>query len=236
MGGHENTHVQVCRRNTGGENDVPIRKEIVKEPFKILYQNIRGLVTENSKAKKEYFEEYVKQNNVILLNFTETWMNESIVEDANINEFQTFRVDRKDISRGGVAIYIKDQLEAKLVSKMNAGKCEMLAFHIEKLNTLNIVIYRPPDTTLNTFSHIINKLQNILESIETPEPTIIITGDFNFPFIKWIKVSCNGCRWKYVSSASASRDENTQFINLILLLDKYDIVQAIEEPTRGNNT
>ena len=163
-------------------------------------------------------------------------MNESIVEDANINEFQTFRVDRKDISRGGVAIYIKDQLEAKLVSKINAGKCEMLALHIEKLNTLNIVIYRPPDTTLNTFSHIINKLQNILESIETPEPTIIITGDFNFPFIKWIKVSCNGCRWEYVSSASASRDEKAQFLNLILLLDKYNIVQSIEEPTRGNNT
>ena len=194
------------------------------------------MITENSKAKKEYFEEYVKENDVILINFTETWMNETIKEDANINEFQCFRVDRKDVSRGGAAIYIRDQLEAKIISKINAGKCEMLAINIEHLNTINIVIYRPPDTTLNTFSSIIKELQSILESIKPPDPNIIITGDFNFPFIKWIREPCNGCRWEYVASASASRDEKSQFINLILLLDKYNVIQSIEEPTRGNNT
>ena len=179
--------------------------KIGKEPLKILYQNIRGLITENSKAKKEYFEEYVKVNNVIIMNFTETWLNDTIKEDANINKFQCFRVDRKDKSRGGAAIYVKDQLEAKIISKINAGKCEMIAINLEHLNTINIVIYRPPDTTLNTFTNIIQELENILECIKPPEPNIIITGDFNFPFIKWIREPCNGCRWEYATSAT--RDE-----------------------------
>ena len=163
MGGHENTNVPVCGRNTNRKNDAHVNKEPVKEPLKLIYQNIRGLITENSKAKKEYFEEYVKENNVIMINFTETWMNETIKEDANINEFQCFRVDRKDVSRGGAAIYIRDQLEAKIISKINADKCEMLAINIEHLNTINIVIYRPPDTTLNTFSRIIKNCKTFLK-------------------------------------------------------------------------
>ena len=171
-----------------------------------------------------------------MINFTETWMNETIKEDANINEFQCFRVDRKELSRGGAAIYVRDQLEAKIINKINADKCEMLAINIEHLNTINIFIYRPPDTTLSTFSRIIKELQSILEEIQSPEPNIIITGDFNFPFVKWIRETSNGCRWEYVTGASASRDEKAQFINLILLLDKYNIIQSIEEPTRGNNT
>ena len=57
------------------------------------------------------------------MNFTETWLNVTIKEDANKNEFQCFRVDRKDISRGGAALYIRNQLEAKIISKIN---CEPL--------------------------------------------------------------------------------------------------------------
>ena len=211
-----------------------INNKICKEPLKVIYQNIRGLITENSKAKKEYFEEFVKENNVMLINFTETWLNKTIQDDANINEYQCLRVDRKDATRGGAAIYIRDELEAKIISKVNSGKCEMIAINIEHLNTINIVIYRPPDTTFNIFTSIIQELKNILECIKPPEPNIIITGDFNFPFIKWIREPCNGCRWEYITSATT--DEKSQFINLMLLLDKFNIIQSIEEPTRGNNT
>ena len=214
--------------------EITIKDKIGKEPLKFIYQNIRGLITENSKAKKDFFEEYIKENNVMLINFTETWLNETIKDDANIKEYQCFRADRKDTTRGGAAIYIKDQVETKIISKINSGKCEMLAINIHQINTINIVIYRPPDTTLNTFLGIIQELENILEHIKPPEPNIIITGDFNFPFVKWIREPCNGCRWEYVTSATSN--EKSQFINLILLLDKYNIIQTIEEPIRGNNT
>ena len=160
----ENDDGPATEKDTGTTEDhtlrtnVHIKDKIGKEPLKLIYQNIRGLITENSKVKKDYFEEFVKENNVIIMNFTETWLNETIKEDANINEFQCFRVDRIDRSRGGAAIYIRDQVEANIISKVNSGKCEMLAINLEHLNTINIVIYRPPDTALNTFKSIIQEI------------------------------------------------------------------------------
>ena len=47
--------------------EITIKDKIGKEPLKLIYQNI-GLITENSKAKKDYFEEYIKENNVIIIN------------------------------------------------------------------------------------------------------------------------------------------------------------------------
>ena len=61
-----------------------------KEPYKLLLQNIRHLVTQNTKKKIKYFEEYVIENNILAMNFTETWLNESITEDKHkrISNFQ----------------------------------------------------------------------------------------------------------------------------------------------------
>ena len=63
--------------------------------------------------------------------------------------------------------------------------CEIVAIEIEKINIINIVIYRPPDTELSTFIKVMNKIKHILAVMDTPEPTVLITGDFNFPFIEW---------------------------------------------------
>ena len=38
---------------------------------------------------------------------------------------------------------------------------------------------------LLTFIRVINKIRNLLAGMDTPEPTVLITGDFNFPFIEW---------------------------------------------------
>ena len=51
-----------------------------KEPYKILFQNIRRLITENSKAKIDYFKEYVIENKILAMNFTETWLDDSITK------------------------------------------------------------------------------------------------------------------------------------------------------------
>jgi len=59
-----------------------------------------------------------------------------------------------------------------------------VAIYIEKLNTINIVIYRPPDTGSLAFNKIIDKTKTLLENMDKPEPNVIITGDFNFRFVK----------------------------------------------------
>ena len=199
LGNHENTNHGESSTNFGRENDDIMINKSREEPYKIIYQNIQGLVTENSKIIRVHFDEYTAENNVILVNLTETWLDKHIVEDAKIKNFQIYRADRRENvrnDRGGAAIYVKDPYEAKEISNVGVGKCEMIAIEIEKLNTVNIVIYRAPDTTSSVFLSIITQLKGLLASLKSPEPTIIISGDFNFPFINWIRDANNGCRWE----------------------------------------
>ncbi|CAL4163585.1 unnamed protein product [Meganyctiphanes norvegica] len=206
-----------------------------KEPYKILYQNIRRLITENSKKKIEYFKDYVLENKILAMNFTETWLDNLITNDINIKGYQVFRGDRKGRRGGGTAIYLNEDFEANILLEASVEKCEMIAIFIEKLNTINIVIYRPPDTKLSIFTSIVDKMNNLLSNMNAPEPTVILTGDFNFPFVKWTKGTHNGCRWE-ITSSSTTLDEKAQFLKLTEVVDKYNLVQAIEEPTRERNT
>ena len=64
---------------------------------------------------------------------------------------------------------------------MSHKKCEMLAIHIKETHMVNIMIYRPPDTEIQVFEVILKELKKILEKMDKPDPTIILTGDFNFP-------------------------------------------------------
>ena len=202
-----------------------------KEPYKILYQNIRRLVTKNSKKKIEYLKEYVQENKIIVMNFTETWLDDSITNIININGYQVWRGDRKGRKGGGTAIYLHEDFESKLILSDSIESCEIVAIFIEKLNTINIVIYRPPDAGSSAFKAIIEQTKTLLENMNTPEPTVIITGDFNFRSVKWNRGTHGGCRWE-ITGAQMTRDERDQFSKLMELTDKYNLVQAIEESTR----
>ena len=87
-------------------------EEVIKEkqPWKFIYQNIRALVSENSRRKIDYFNEYVLENKIIIMNFTETWLSNNIQEEANINGYNIFRGDRKYFKQGGTAIYLQDKI------------------------------------------------------------------------------------------------------------------------------
>ena len=55
-----------------------------------------------------------------------------------------------------------------------------MAIYIEKLNTINIVIYRPPDAGSLAFNKVIDEIKTLLKNMDKQEPNVIITGDFNF--------------------------------------------------------
>ena len=207
-------------------------------PWKIIYQNIRCLVSENSKKKIEYFREFTSVNEVLILNLTETWLDETIDDDAKINGYKEFRSDRIGIKQGGTIIYIKDELECEILAKISFNKCEMIAINILTLNTINIVIYRPPHTKSEDFYFILNKTEEILRGMGNPNPTILMTGDFNFPFVRWkcnSLDSFNGCMSECDVNINASVDEKMQFERLTRLADQYNLIQTIEGPTREEN-
>ena len=83
---------------------------------------------------------------------------------------------------------------------------------------------------------ILNKVNEIFEKLEKPDPTIILSGDFNFPFVKWKKWPNNGCSWEYKSNANATIDEKQQFEKLMKICNNQCLLQTIEEHTREDNT
>ena len=131
------------------------------------------------------------------MNLTETWLKREI-QDEKIQNFTTYRSDRKSEKKskgGGAAIYLKDGFDSRLMIADQVGSCEIVAITIEKINIINIVVYRPPDTGYGDFLKIMNKIEELLSEMVTPEPAVIITGDFNFPFIEWKRNMEGACSW-----------------------------------------
>ena len=207
-----------------------------ESPWKIMIQNMEGLVSKNSKEKVEILKEYVKENNIILMNLTETWLDETIEEVVEIDGYKILRGDRKNRERGGTAIYVHDKIETNEKLNISNGKCEVVAVEMPDIQTINIVVYRPPDTKSHEFNPILSEIQNLLQNLEKPEPTIILSGDLNFPFVKWKRLPDNSCSWEYKSHTNATADEKQQFEGLIEVCGDHFMLQMIEEPTRKGNT
>ena len=89
----------------------------------------------------------------------------------------------------------------------------IVAVYIEKLNLANIVINRPPDTESGEFEKIMNKTKKLLLEMEINEPTVIITGDFNFPFVAWKRGRTNACDWKNKKKIMGEKMTKSNFIH-----------------------
>ena len=217
-------------------NNKHVNKTGTMRPWIIMLQNIEGLVTENSKIKIDYMREYLKEEKeYLLMNFAETWLNDTVKEDVEIEGYRIFRADRQGRIRGA-AIYLNNRMEANEICAISNGICELVAIEIPDLQTVNIVVYRPPKTESKDFEIILTKIQDIFRSLKQPDPTIILSGDFNFPFVEWERLEDNSCRWIYKPYANALTDEKKQFENLMDLCSTKCMLQTIEEPTRGKNT
>ena len=106
-------------------------------------------------------EEYTNEEKILAMNFTETWLEKTIEENANIEGYNIFRCDRKK-RRGGVAIYLHEKVEAEIICEIRHKGCEMVAINIPELQTINIVVYRLPETKKMVFDKILNEIEIIL--------------------------------------------------------------------------
>ena len=70
----------------------------------------------------------------------------------------------------------------------------------------------------------------------SPAPSVITTGDFNFPFIEWKRGELNACKWKMKAYNNAKEDEKKQFYKLMDIMDSFHLVQMMQEHTRRENT
>ena len=132
-----------------------------------------------------------------------------------------YRGDRSHRGGGGVAIYVKSEFEAQTIAEISTDEVEMVAVYIEKLNIINIVIYRSPGKKGKKFLEVLKKVKEILRKVKTPEPTVVLTGDFNFAFVEWKRGKHAGCEWKKKTNTVATRKEQRPFERLNEKTDEF---------------
>ena len=121
--------------NMGNKREGTKEKETIREEtaWKIIYQNIRGLVTDDKKEKIGFFYDHGCTEKIIIMNFTETWLNSEIQKCTEIKGYRLFRGDRSRRKGGGVAIYVKGEFEAQKIAEMSTDEVEMVAVFIENI-------------------------------------------------------------------------------------------------------
>merc|ERR1712030_92964 len=85
----------IPRKNDVHKNKMISQTNLDNRPWKIVLQNTRGLITENSNKKLKMIVEYTNEEKIVAMNFTETWYEKTIEENANIEGYNIFRCDRR---------------------------------------------------------------------------------------------------------------------------------------------
>ena len=102
---------------------------------------------------------------------------------------------RKNIKGGRVIIYINDNLTYQTLVSISDEICLIIAIHINELNIVVFMVYRPPPCNTNIYHGevlaesfkkiVIDNIYKVIGRYEAPMPDIILTGDFNFQRASW---------------------------------------------------
>ena len=147
-----------------------------------------------------------------------------------IPNYNLFRCDREIRSSGGVGLYIKEELACTELLNSTNEVVEVLGIKVENINLIIVLIYKPPDATVEEFTEQILKIETILDNLANPVPDIIFLGDFNLPSLKWRMVNNN------IIAGNPPGSNQPQVRELLRFCDKFSLSQQITEPTRNENT
>jgi exonuclease III len=149
----------------------------MQSKLRCIYINARSIV---NKIKELVL--MIEDENADVVAITETWLNDKIAdEEMNISGYTLFRRDRKDkikLRGGGVAMYIKNELNPVCKSEFSEDSfAESLWCSITcgSENTLLGVCYRSPDSSESNDE----KLYSLLNDVS--KYRVVVMGDFNFP-------------------------------------------------------
>ena len=181
----------------------------------------------NHKIKIKSLEEKVStsDNYIVYFVLTETHL-KSYIFDAEINceNYTIIRSDRPVIDKGGVAIYVHNDITVDKTYQYADKICQAVAVYNSTHNLLIIGIYRPPTADEQSFTNCLKKVQDIINAHERAD--IQIHGDFNFPFINW---STN-----HIDSTNRRISEQNSARNLISFMEKNLLVQLVTDTTRND--
>ena len=148
--------------------------------------------------------------------------------EIRMEGYRIFRSDRQSgIKKGGVIMYLRDDFGAdvKILSSGSTGEVEWLALKSQRRRLVLITIYRPPTCSTQAFRKALEEIQNALDMLSAPQPTIIMTGDLNFPLLDWVSEEV----------AAGTTDMRSQAELFLEFAHMNMIEQYVREPTREDN-
>ena len=188
--------------------------------------NIRGLSLKCHRTKVSELSDKMSINNSIGMALTETWLKPEILDaEIHIPGYNIFRSDRIKRIRGGAALYLKEDLNAKKFYEFSNDAVEFLVVKCQKLDTLFVVIYRPPDTLSNEWNQALTSLEEAINMAQANGKfkTLLISGDYNFRTLNWAQ-----------GSIKLDQSLNFQQEKLAIFMSNFCLFNVVTSPTREN--
>lgn len=170
--------------------------------------------------KRELVSSLLDDNESNILVLTETWLNHDITDDELLLHNQSYHIYRKDRTGkrgGGVLLGVRKSLPSFIIDSNSSLEIVWVAVIINMTKVLIGACYRPPDASTSFVNELRNSITTAVQLC--PADSVNFLGDFNFPLINWPNLS-SSCRTS---------------VNFIYLTLDFNLIQVVNEPTRGSN-
>lgn len=180
----------------------------------IINLNARSLSNKYSS-----FSSLVASHSPHVIGVTETWLHSDIYDcEVTPPGYNVLRVDRKEGRGGGVALFLRSDLQYSVLQSPPEIETIWCKVHINKTNVIIGVFYRPPKYTPNE----ITILNAFIQERGFGSSNLICMGDFNVPNISWASLSVTG--------------DNTNLSRELLEFSlSLGLKQIVSDPTRESN-
>ena len=125
--------------------------------FKLAHLNARSL---KNRITLMQTAEFAYQHDIAILTISETWLNSSVTNrEIDIPGYKIHRLDRKYKKGGGVCVYLRNSLKAKLLkslSRISESGFHQLWLKVQHAKLKSIIVcvaYRSPDCQLTCFAN-----------------------------------------------------------------------------------
>ena len=156
-----------------------------------MYLNIQCLISQSSKAKVVFLDEFCSQNDIKVIALTETWLRPAVFDsEIQIPNFCLIRGDRVNpknplFPHGGVALYLHNSfvVSNSFIYSNGVCDCSFVSFGVASTEISLSVCYRPPVCSPADLAAALKFLNECRSTC--PESPHFLFGDFNFPKIMW---------------------------------------------------
>jgi exonuclease III len=154
--------------------------------YKVLHLNIRGLSSKFDELKlllSQLYDIHVILDVILLC---ETFINDNNADLFNIPGYKFIYQNRQTLTKGGVAMYIRDNINFKLRKDLcifHEGEFETLFIETVSKESSAIIgeIYRIPNTNVQQS---LERYESILNKLVNNDKQVIIGTDQNFDYLK----------------------------------------------------